>query len=73
MLCDADADVITYTWRDTQPHPYPDFSINRKCRNFDDLVAFRNKRRVDMKKYEAMKKSSNVHSLPIEPGYYAMV
>lgn len=73
MLCHADADLITYNWKDTQPHPYPDFSINRKCRNIDDLIAFRNERRVDMGKYEAMKKPKGVKSRPMELGYYSIV
>ena len=73
MLCHADADLITYNWRDTQPHPYPDFSIIRKCRNFDDLIAFRDERRVDMSKYEAMEKPKDIQELPMEAGYYSMV
>lgn len=73
MLCHADADVITYNWRDTQPHPFPDFSINRKCRNINDLIAFRDERRVDMGKYEAMTKPKDIRPLPMELGYYPMV
>ncbi|KAN0099595.1 protein of unknown function (DUF3328) domain containing protein [Hyaloscypha variabilis] len=73
MLCHADADLITYNWRDTQPHLYPDFSIIRKCRNFDDLIAFRDERRVDMSKYEAMEKPKDIMELPMEAGYYSMV
>jgi hypothetical protein len=73
MLCHADADLITYNWKDTQPHPFPDFSINRKCRNINDLIAFRDERKVEMSKYEAMKKPNNVNTIPMELGFYAMV
>jgi hypothetical protein len=73
MLCHADADLITYNWRDTQPLPFPDFSINRKCRNIDDLIAFRDERRVDMSKYEAMRKPKDVKSSPMELGFYSIV
>jgi len=73
MLCHADADLITYNWRDTQPHPYPDFSINRKCKDINDLITFRDERKVDMRKYEKMKKPKATKPIPMELGYYPMV
>jgi hypothetical protein len=42
-------------------------NINKKSRNIDDLIAFKNERSVDMKEYEAKKKPADVHSLPLEP------
>jgi hypothetical protein len=73
MLCHADADLITYKWRDTQPHPYQDFSIIRKRGNFDDLIVFRDQRRVDLSKYGAMEKPKDIQELPMEARYYSMV
>jgi Mycotoxin biosynthesis protein UstYa len=73
MLCHADADIVTYDWRETQPHPYPDFSINRKCRNFNDVLAYRDAHRVSMSKYEAMEKPKDATTIPMESGYYDLV
>ena len=72
MLCHADADLITYRWMDTQPDPFPDFSINRKCRNLDEVLQYRDEHKVDDEKYTAMKKpKSEITQVPAEPGYYA--
>lgn len=37
IKCHADADIVTYNWLETQQNPFPDFNINRKCRNFHAL------------------------------------
>ena len=73
MLCHADADLVTYSWMDTQAHPFPDFSINRRCRSVDDLTTYRDKHSVDMEKYMAMPKPIDANQIPNEPGYYAKV
>lgn len=70
QLCHADADVLTHNWVDTQPFPFPDFSINRKCRDMEKLREWRDERIVDMDKYKGMKKPEGVRQLPFEPGYY---
>ena len=72
QLCHADADVLTYNWVDTQPYPFPDFSINRKCRDMEKLREWRDERAVDLDKYTGMKKPEGVRQLPFEPGYYEM-
>ena len=72
MLCHADADLVTYRWMDTQPYPFPDFSVNRQCRNIDDLLQYRDEHKVDLDRYVAMQKpKSNITQVPSEPGYYA--
>ena len=72
LLCHADADLITYRWVDTQPYPFPDMSINRQCRNIDDVLQYRDEHKVDADKYLAMQKpKSNITQVPSEPGYYA--
>ena len=72
MICHADADLITYRWMDTQPNPFPDMSINRKCRNLDDLLKYRDDHKVDDDKYSEIEKPrSGIIQVPQEPGYYA--
>ncbi|CAD6583833.1 MAG: hypothetical protein ASARMPREDX12_001465 [Alectoria sarmentosa] len=72
QVCHADADVLTYNWVDTQPYPFPDFSINRKCRDMEELREWRDERIVDLGRYKQMKKPEGVRQLPFEPGYYEM-
>lgn len=72
MICHADTDLITYRWMDTQPNPFPDFSINRQCRDISDALDYRDEHKVDVEKYNAMTKpKSGITQVPSEPGYYA--
>ncbi|KAK6536672.1 hypothetical protein TWF281_000893 [Arthrobotrys megalospora] len=34
LMCQANLDIITLNWVDTQQNPFPDFSVNKKCRDF---------------------------------------
>ncbi|MCJ1313011.1 hypothetical protein MMC25_006687 [Agyrium rufum] len=72
IMCHADADVATYNWMDTQPVPFPDFSVNKRCRNFDALVDWQDEHSVDMAKYAEIKRPANAKIIPAEPGYYEM-
>ena len=72
MICHADADLVTYRWMDTQPYPFPDFSVNRQCRSINNILQYRDEHKVDVDKYLAMQKpKSNITQVPSEPGYYA--
>ena len=70
IMCHADADIHTYFWMDTQRQPFPDFSLNRKCRDWDALMQWRDERAVDMEKYGRMEKPEGVKQRPAEPGFY---
>ena len=72
LMCHADADVLTYNWMDTQIHPFPDFSINRKCRDWDGLMSWLEDRKVDMEKWYTMEKPSDQTHVPAEEGYYKL-
>ncbi|KAF2968367.1 hypothetical protein GQX73_g5232 [Xylaria multiplex] len=38
IMCSADLHIITYDWVDHVDYPWPDFSINRQCRNWDHMI-----------------------------------
>lgn len=40
LMCDASVDVMTYNWMETQRHPFPDMSINKKCRDYEAVLAW---------------------------------
>ena len=50
IICNADADLVTYRWTDTQPNSFPDFGINRQRRNIDDVLRYRDEHKIDIKK-----------------------
>ena len=72
IVCHAHADVLTYSWMDTQEHLFVDFSISRKGRNFDDTLSWKEEHKVDMDRFVKMEKSAGVRQVPAEDEYYAM-
>jgi len=41
IMCTGDAELVTYQWMETQTAPYPDFSIQKKCRDSETLIKWR--------------------------------
>lgn len=70
QLCHADADVIVYNWVDTQQYPWPDMSINRKCRSWDQMLEWGQDRYLDLGKLRGLTKPKGAKQLPFERGYY---
>ncbi|KAF2198616.1 hypothetical protein GQ43DRAFT_443178 [Delitschia confertaspora ATCC 74209] len=56
LMCNADATMTTYTWLETQERAWPDFSVNRKCRDIDALVKWRDANALNIAKAGALKK-----------------
>ncbi|KAI0546159.1 hypothetical protein F4679DRAFT_558659 [Xylaria curta] len=52
IRCSGNVGFITSGWIENMRYPQPDMSINRKCIEFDRIIAWRDARAVDMKKYE---------------------
>ncbi|KAM3476226.1 hypothetical protein MY8738_007027 [Beauveria namnaoensis] len=46
IMCTGSVDVVTYQWLESQHRPWPDFDVNHKCRNFDDIVAWQEEHAV---------------------------
>ncbi|KAI3322489.1 hypothetical protein HD806DRAFT_536328 [Xylariaceae sp. AK1471] len=46
IMCSTDLHIITYDWVDHVDYPWPDFSINRQCRNWDDMMSWIHERRA---------------------------
>ncbi|MCJ1307136.1 hypothetical protein MMC25_000782 [Agyrium rufum] len=70
QLCHADADIITFQWVDTQNYPWADMSINRKCRNWDQIYQWGKERYVDFSKLRGVTKPKGANQVPYERGYY---
>lgn len=48
LMCDASSAIVTYNWLENHYHPHPNFNVEHKCRNYDELL-------VAAKKYEIPK------------------
>ncbi|KAH7355385.1 hypothetical protein BKA65DRAFT_582307 [Rhexocercosporidium sp. MPI-PUGE-AT-0058] len=70
IMCNANTDLITLQWMETQDNPFPDFSINHRCRDFNALVDWREKNAVDMEKWDEMTKPVGVKEVPLPEEYW---
>jgi Mycotoxin biosynthesis protein UstYa len=53
LMCEASTDIVTREWVEGQIHPYPDFSINRQCGDFNALLKWQEGRRVTNDEFRA--------------------
>ncbi|POS70553.1 hypothetical protein DHEL01_v211054 [Diaporthe helianthi] len=70
QLCHADAGLLTYNWVEYEEHPFPDMSVHKKCRDWRQLVEYRDAHAVDVEKYVRWKKPAEAHTIPQEEGYW---
>lgn len=54
LQCNANTEVLTLDWVEDRQAPWPDFSVNRKCRDFNTLVDWQLENAVDADKFDAM-------------------
>ncbi|KAJ6442431.1 hypothetical protein O9K51_05990 [Purpureocillium lavendulum] len=67
ISCSNNLNLVTRHWTEGVTFPFPDFSINAHCINFDKLVKWHKEASVDMKKYvDVMKKPPGVKEEPAE-------
>lgn len=64
IMCSASTDVHTLGWMETAPKPWPDFGINRQCRDFNALLQYSESRGVDMDKFNNMPVPKNAYLWP---------
>ncbi|RAK73206.1 oxidase ustYa family protein [Aspergillus fijiensis CBS 313.89] len=54
LQCNANTEVLTLDWVEDRHAPWPDFSVNRKCRDFNALLDWQHDNAVDTAKFDAM-------------------
>lgn len=72
IMCHGTTALVTMQWMETQHGPFPDFSVNHQCRDFDTLVQYRNQKSVDWDKWLAMEKPPGVREIPAPAKYYEL-
>ncbi|KAI6804059.1 hypothetical protein KC363_g6449 [Hortaea werneckii] len=56
LMCSATADIITQPWVEGQLHPFPDFNVNKKCRDFETLLSWHEATMVrDMDRFKTIR------------------
>jgi len=67
-MCNGNVDLITHNWVETQRNPFPDFSINHQCRDFEAIRAWSEEHKVETKEMvETMEIPADAQILPLDP------
>lgn len=65
-------DVITDNWKETQKYPFPDFEINKKCKNHDVFLKWQNRGNINKKMWDELRWPSAENGdivLPLPPKF----
>ena len=71
-MCNANVDIITYNWVETQRYPYPDFGIQHQCRDHEGILEWlmQTENHVDQDALLKIVKPEGANELPISPQYF---
>lgn len=70
LLCNADAGFLTYNWVEQESHPFPDMSVHKQCRDWQQLVKYRDEHGVDEQTYINWKKPGGITQLQHPEEYW---
>jgi hypothetical protein len=75
IMCHADLGAVTHIWSEGNPVPWPDFGINRQCKDFDALLKWRDEADVDhsFTKFREYNTPADAVVLPAEPGMAELI
>ncbi|KAI0887846.1 uncharacterized protein GGS22DRAFT_197761 [Annulohypoxylon maeteangense] len=62
-LCNADAGFMTYNWMEHEKYPFPDMSVRKQCRDWRQLIEYRDTHSVNKTLYSNWKKPEGVTQL----------
>jgi hypothetical protein len=63
LMCTVDLNVITYNWIGKQHLPFQDFGLQKKCRDFEAILAWQREYEIDGKLYSTIRRPENVEPL----------
>ncbi|KAM7195062.1 protein of unknown function (DUF3328) domain containing protein [Rhypophila sp. PSN 637] len=55
IVCQASTDVYTHMWTDGVEHPFPDFSVDHTCKDFEGIKKWHEENAVDVDRFVALK------------------
>lgn len=71
IQCSGNLNLVTLHWVETQEAPWPDFSIDRQCFDFEQLTEWRRENSLDLNKaINEVKRPANVTERPAPDKLY---
>lgn len=67
LTCDANPDLVPFVWVKDQIHPFPDFSIQRKCGNLDTVYQWKEQHAIDRDRYVSLRLPESEKKLLLLP------
>jgi hypothetical protein len=67
LTCDSNADLVPFVWVQGQTHPFPDFSIQRKCGDYGAITKWKENHAIDKEKFTALRKAEEEKPLKLLP------
>ncbi|KAK6361489.1 hypothetical protein TWF730_005213 [Orbilia blumenaviensis] len=63
-MCQANLDIITLNWVNTQQNPFPDFNVNKKCRDFGTVKQWQEEHRISEDLLKKIRRPGNYVETP---------
>ena len=64
IMCQSSMDLIPKIWREGERHPVNEFSINRKCGNYDKLWQYANSEGIDNEEFDGFEAPPHTKKAP---------
>lgn len=69
LMCYSSLDLVTYNWVEGQPGPFPDFNINRRCRDHKKLLEWQEEAFIADEIWLTVQLKETEFILPPRPGF----
>ncbi|KUJ06686.1 uncharacterized protein LY89DRAFT_602677, partial [Mollisia scopiformis] len=74
LMCGASTDMITLNWIEEAEYPFPDFGVNKQCRDFEAVMEWQDARAVDTDTLLNMSKpTEGIEVIKGERGWWELV
>lgn len=72
ITCQGSLDVLTFEWMETQDWPWPDFFVNRQCRNFESIVNWQDDHSLPLMMGRNLTRPEGAKEIPAPAAFYEM-
>ncbi|KAH7394355.1 hypothetical protein BKA66DRAFT_410649 [Pyrenochaeta sp. MPI-SDFR-AT-0127] len=67
LMCEADTGILTYVWVKDHPAPFPDFNVQHKCRNIENILEWVSERQTYTKDGKRIERQPGAQELESPP------
>ncbi|KAI0503270.1 hypothetical protein F5B22DRAFT_559680 [Xylaria bambusicola] len=72
LMCNANLDVVTFNWKETQEVPFPDFNLNKRCTDAELLIRWQEANALPVEASRNFSRPEGVREVPMEDEYYRL-